>query len=61
MTEEEPEPVQVTKGLTYIPAELLRRLYTCPTCDEEYISPNALGAHVARDHADSRADQGLSR
>jgi hypothetical protein len=45
-SDEEPEPELAGSGLTFIPAELIPRLYTCPECGEVYVSPNALGAHA---------------
>lgn len=51
----EPEPEEVTDKLTFVPAAMIRRLWTCPfpDCGEEYISPNALGAHRMTEHGQS--------
>jgi hypothetical protein len=51
---EEPEPERIDMGesgdLTFVPAVLIRRLYTCPDCGDQYITANALGKHYEEEH-----------
>jgi hypothetical protein len=48
MSEREPE--EAAKGLTFVPAEEIGRLYSCPECGDEYISPNAMAKHHSEEH-----------
>ena len=44
------EVEEIDKGVIFVPAADIRRLYTCIDCGEEYISVSALGQHRIRDH-----------
>lgn len=43
------EPELAAPGATFVPASLIGRLYTCPGCGEQYISPNSMAAHYQQD------------